>query len=381
MKRLLLAVVMLVVFSGAVFAEPVKIGALFDLTGGTADVGKPYAQGVRDCVRWFNEEKDGINGRQIELLGVDYSYKIPQAIAAYKNFMRQGVVAVHGWGTGDTEALTKFVSRDKIPYFSASYSEHLTDPAKAPYNFLVGATYSDQARIALKYIKENSAEDTAAFIYNDTGFGRSPFFPDAENYAKKIGVDVVDTEIVGLKALDATSQLLNMQKKSPAYALIQETYMATSTILKDAQKLGIDTKFIGLNWTFGKTLIELAGEAANGFYGTNSFAMWNQTDVEGIKFLHELNAKYHPNVKYRAVNYIQGFSSMYVLLSALEMTEGELTGENIKAALESMKNFSTMGLTAPVSFSKDSHKGVTALKLYQIQNGEIKPVSDYISAD
>jgi len=122
MKRLLLVIVMLVLFSGTGFTEPVKIGALFDLTGGTADVGKPYAQGVRDCVKWFNEEKNGIQERQIELLGVDYSYKIPQAIAAYKNFMRQGVVAVHGWGTGDTEALTKFVSRDKIPYFSASYS-------------------------------------------------------------------------------------------------------------------------------------------------------------------------------------------------------------------------------------------------------------------
>lgn len=381
MKKLLLVILALTVFTGFGFAETVKIGALFDLTGGTGDVGKPYAEGVRDCVKWFNEEKGGINGNKIELLGVDYSYKIPQAIAAYKNFIRQGVVAVHGWGTGDTEALTKFVTRDKIPFFSASYSEHITDPDKSPYNFLVGATYSDQARIALKYIKENSDRATTAFIYNDSGFGRSPFFPDAENFAKEIGVDVVDTEIVGLKALDATSQLLNMQKKKPAYALIQETYMATSTILKDAKKLNLDTKFIGLNWTFGKTLIDLAGDAANGFYGTNSFAMWNQTDVEGIKFLHELNAKYHPDVKYRAVNYIQGFSSMYVLLSGLEMTKGELSGENIKAALESMEDFSTMGLTAPVSFSKDSHKGVTSLRLYQIQNDEIMPVSDYISVD
>lgn len=64
-----------------------------------------------------------------------------------------------------------------------------------------------------------------------------------------------------LKALDATSQLLNLSKSKAECALIQETYMATSTILKDAKKLGLDTKFIGLNWTFGKTIIDLAKDA------------------------------------------------------------------------------------------------------------------------
>ncbi|UOD34442.1 ABC transporter substrate-binding protein [Deferribacteraceae bacterium V6Fe1] len=379
MKKLLVLLISVFLVSMA-YAGKVKVGALVDLTGPTGDVGKPYAEGVRDCVRYFNEN-GGINGNEIELLMVDYQYKIPQAIAAYKDFLRKKVVAIHGWGTGDTEALSKFITKDKIPYFSASYSEHITNPINNPYNFLVGATYSDQARIALKFIKDKGEKKTVAFIYNDTGFGRSPFFPDGEEYAQKIGVQLVDKQVVDLKALDATSQLLNLSKAGAEYALVQETYMAASTILKDAKKLGIDTKFIGLNWTFGKTLIDLAKDAAEGYYGTSSFAFWGQSDVEGIKFLHELNKKYHPDVTYREVNYIQGFSSMYVLLSALKMTQGELTGENIKKTLESFKNFSTMGLTAPVTFTKESHKGVKALKIYQIKNSNMIPVTDYITAD
>lgn len=380
MKRLFVAFLMLAVFASFGLAKTVKVGALVDLTGPTADVGKPYADGVRDCVRWFNEN-GGLNGDKIKLIMIDYGYKIPQAISAYKKFKREKVVAIHGWGTGDTEALTKFITKDKIPYFSASYSEHLTNAEKNPFNFLVGVTYSDQARIALKYIKENGVKKTVAFIYNDTGFGRSPFFPDGEDYAKKIGVKVVDKEVVGLKALDATSQLLNMSKKDPEFALVQETYMATSTILKDAQKLGVKTKFIGFNWTFGKTLIKLAGDAANGFMGTVPFAFWTDNDVKGIKLLHELNKKYHPDVTYRKVNYIQGFSSMYVLLSGLKMANKNYKGENLKKVYESMKNFDTMGLTAPVTFTSKSHKGVRALRLYQISNGEIKPVTDFISVE
>jgi len=380
MKKLFAVVSIMFIFLGLSFAQTVKVGALVDMTGGTGDVGKPYADGIKDCVKWFNEN-GGINGKKIDLILLDYGYKIPQAIAIYKQFKREKVVAIHGWGTGDTEALSKFVTKDKIPYFSASYSEHITNPKNNPYNFLVGATYSDQARIALKFIKDKGDKKTVAFIYNDTGFGRSPFFPDGEEYAKKIGVKLVDKQVVDLKALDATSQLLNLSKAGAEYALVQETYMATSTILKDAKKLGLDTRFIGLNWTFGKTIIELAKDAAEGFYGTSSFAFWDQTNIEGIKFLHELNKKYHPDVTYREVNYIQGFSSMYVLLSALKMTKGELNGENIKNTLESFKDFSTMELTAPVTFTKESHKGVTSLRIYQVKDSNIVPVTDYITAD
>ncbi|NIN68085.1 MAG: ABC transporter substrate-binding protein, partial [Anaerolineae bacterium] len=60
---------------------------------------------------------------------------------------------------------------------------------------IVGTSYSDQFRIALKWIKETwtdpSRPPRVAFIYNDTGYGRSPL-EDGRVYAEKIGVEVVD---------------------------------------------------------------------------------------------------------------------------------------------------------------------------------------------
>ena len=41
-------------------AKTIKIGGLFDITGGTGSVGTPYAEGVRDYVRFINEG-GGIN--------------------------------------------------------------------------------------------------------------------------------------------------------------------------------------------------------------------------------------------------------------------------------------------------------------------------------
>ncbi|MGE5048352.1 MAG: ABC transporter substrate-binding protein, partial [Deltaproteobacteria bacterium] len=55
-------------------AQEIKVGGIFDLTGITSDVGKPFAQGVRDGVQWTNEN-GGINGKKIRLVDVDYGYK------------------------------------------------------------------------------------------------------------------------------------------------------------------------------------------------------------------------------------------------------------------------------------------------------------------
>ena len=392
MKRLSvwLVAISLMLFCAAptMAAKTIKIGGLFDITGGTGSVGTPYAEGVRDYVRFINEEKGGINGVQIELLDVDYAYKIPQALAAYKKFKTQKVVAIQGWGTGDTEAMSPLIKKDKIPYFSASYSEHLTDPKVTPYNFMVGTTYADQARVALRFIKDTwtdkSRNPRVAFIYNDTGFGRSPFFtvkfqghdfPGAEDYAKEIGVDVVAKPIIGLRALDATPQLLNMKKADPDFAICQETSVM-ATILKDAKKLNLRTKFFALNWAMSGKIRDLAGEAAEGCYWTNPFCIW-EDDAAGVKQAKMISEKYHPG-KVQIVNYFQGFTAMKVMVEAIGRVKGEINGPAIKAALEGMTDFDTGGLTVPVSFSTKSHKGSMGLRIYQIQSGKFVPVKKVV---
>ena len=83
-------------------AQEIKVGGIFDLTGITSDVGKPFAQGVRDGVAWLNKN-GGVNGKKIRLIDSDYAYKIPEAVSLYKRLVNdEKVVLINGWGTGDT---------------------------------------------------------------------------------------------------------------------------------------------------------------------------------------------------------------------------------------------------------------------------------------
>lgn len=379
MKRILAVVTMLFMLAGFGYAQQtIKIGGIFDVTGATGDVGAPYAEAVRDYIAYVNKH-GGVNGKKIELIDVDYQYKIPQAVSAYKEMVSKGVIAILGWGTGDTEAMAPMIANDKIPYISASYSEHLVFD-KTPYNFVGATTYSDQARLALKWIKDNwkdkSRNPKVALIYNDTGFGRSPI-QDAEEFAKKIGVDIVDKQIVGLKDLDATTQLLNMQKKAPDFAIIQQTTMATSTILKDAKKLGLKTKFIGLNWTFSEKLLEQAGSAVEGYYAVMPFAFWHETNVKGVQFMHKVRKEVKGKEDAQAVNYTQGFIAAYLLVEALKKAGNNLTGENIKKVLES-NTFDMMDLCAPISYKPNLRKPNISAKMYTVENGKIKPITGFL---
>ncbi len=378
-KKLVPVFLLLLSFGGPALAqESIKIGGIFDITGITSDVGTPYANGVKEYIQYVNNH-GGVHGKKIELISFDYAYKVPKAISAYEEMTAKGVIAIIGWGTDDTEALTSRVAKDKIPYISASYAEQLVFE-KTPYNFVGATTYSDQARLALQWIKDNWREKgrppRVALLYSNTGFGLSPI-RDAEVFAKKIGVDIVDHEIIGLQDLDATSQLLAMQTKKPDYAINQHTLTATAAILKDARKLRLKTTFIGLVWSLSENLIPLAGNAAEGFMATMPVAFWTETNLKGVQFMHKVHKKITGNNDPQPVQYTQGFINAYLLVQALHKADNHLTGQNIKKVFESNK-FNMMGLSADVQYKPNLRKPNVSAKIYTIKKGKIKPLTCYL---
>jgi len=362
--------------------DVVKVGGIFDLTGATSDVGIPYANGIRDCVRYINEQ-GGINGRQIELIDEDYGYNLERAEAVYTRLVEEEkVLSIMGWGTGDTEALRPHIAADHIPSMSASYSEDLTIMEMAPYNFLIGVTYSDQMRIALRYILDNwtdtSRPPRVAFLYNDTRFGLSPI-QDGRDYAAAHGIEVVDEQIISLSAIDATDELQAMAARNPDYAIVQETTAAGSVIVLAAQELELSTQFILLNWAADEKLIALSGKAAEGVLGTVPFTFIFQ-DAPGLAEIRAFNQAQGGDPATRNIRYVQGWVTMRVMAEGIRQAGDNLTGEGIREGLEGLTNFDTGDITAPITFSPTSHRGATALRIYQVRGGEWAPITDYIEA-
>jgi branched-chain amino acid transport system substrate-binding protein len=357
---------------GAAVKSEILVGLISDLSGGTSTVGRPYAEGIKAAADYLNSQ-GGVSGHPIKLVQVDYAYNVQQALSAYKRFKSMGVVAIQGWGTGDTEALVESVAKDKIPFYSASYSAHLTDPTKAPYNFFISADYSTQLRAGLDYIKSEWKESRAprlAFVYPDHPYGISPIAAGKE-YAASIGFEIVGDENVSLNAMDATTQLLALQKKNPDFIWVGGTTPSTAVVMKDASKLKMPAKFLVNIWGSDENLYTLAGEAANGQYGLQTGVVYGQ-DVPGMKIIMEAT-KGQPQM----THYIRGFASMLTMAEAMRIAaeKGEITGPAIKEASETLRDFDPMGLVPPVSFFADDHRPNMSVKIYRIENGQLTYVS------
>ena len=361
---------MAMVFAGTALAADIKVGHLADLTGPTGEVGKAYAQGVQDYKDWVNAQ-GGINGKRIDMPMFDYAYVPPKAVEQYKKYKEAGVVAIQGWGSGDTEALSKTTADDKIPYISASYSAHLTDPAKTPYNFFCAPDYTTALRAGLKYLKDNWKEKRApkvVFIYPNVPYGIAPI-KGGKEYAKELGFEVLSDEIVDLKAIEANSQMLSVKNKGADFAWTGGTTNSTAVILKDAKKLGLTTKFFSNIWGIDETTPKLAGGAEEGALVMAGSVVYG-APVAGMGQLEKASRYPGPPI----THYIRGYISMMVLTEALKIADkkGQLNGPGVKAALETLKDFDTGGLTpAKITFAPTDHRPFMSVNIMEMQGGRL----------
>jgi len=385
-KALLCGTALMAVFGLATLApaaDTIPVGHLACYTGPTSDVGGPYGNGVADAMKYINEN-GGIAGKQLEYETVDYAYKAPQAIATYKNWV-SGLkpVAIQGWGTADTEALVQFVARDEMPYFSASYSGHLTDPtgkspktkSPAPYNFFYGPSYSDTCRGLVQWAAEDwkakGNKGEPKFIH----MGANHPYPNAPKdacaaYAKELGFEVLNPIVYDLKPGDAKAQCLTLKDSGANYAYLGNTAGSNISLLNSCGTVGAKPQFLANVWGWDENSIKAAQESGDGvavFIGAPS---WKE-DAPGMKTVRAIAKVSDPTGKtYRNLHYMRGVCSVFYMKDAMiaaDKMKGGITGPNIKKGMEQMVNHVPAGLEGvclPSTWTGEDHRGTTSVPVY-----------------
>lgn len=369
--------------------EPILIGALFDLSGPTGDVGTPYAEGELGFVEWINAN-GGINGRPIVLVSQDYAYNVETAENLYTEFTDQELVAFMGWGTGDSEALRGRVAEDELPFISASYSANLNDPMdSAPYNFIVAPTYGDQLVIMMVHMMhawEEAGNDVAdmsvVLFHHDSPFGTSPL-PDGEAYAEEAGVSFASIPMPG-GATDYTAELQQADDIGVTHIIVQNVSSPAALLANNALEFFGDPEFYDfacLNWCADELFVELAGDASEGILGVIPFTP-TTVEVEGQEVIRDFLGG-QEELEAATLHYSQGWTAMSIMAEAIRRTldaEMELTGANVRTTLEGFGEapFETGGITASISFTAEDHRATRASNVFTVEMGSWVQVGDLI---
>lgn len=377
---------------GAHAKDEVFVGHLADLSGPTAFVGKYYADGVRDSLSYINKN-GGIDGTTVNYETIDYAYKVPQAIGAYKKWKsRKKMVAMQGWGTADTEALISFAAKDKIPVYSASYSGHLTDPTginphtkkPAPYNFFYGASYSDACRALVQWAagdwKTKGSEGKPKF----THIGANHPFPNAPKkacaqYADELGFEVMQPVVVSMKPGDFKAQCLTLKNSKTHYGYIGNLGGSVLSLIKSCKTVGTDIQFMSNIWGGDKEIFKAIGSGVQDYIFPTMTPFWTD-DVKGMELVRNISKVSDASgKKSRTHHYIRGVCSAFYMKEAMEWAKknGGITGVNIKKGMYATKNWVPKGLEGacmPATWTSKDHRGINNVNIYKgnYVNGEVK---------
>ncbi len=367
--------------------QEIHIGALYDQTGPTSDVGQDYALGVQEAIAYVNDQ-GGINGKKIVLHGYDYSYDKSKAATLYAQMKDQDkVIAILGWGTGDTEALRASVADDKMPYVSASYSAHLTDPSVARYNFFNSSDYSTNARAALtawydevwlKSDKFKARRDAGEkpklvnFYALEHPYANAPI-KALKEHAELLGFEVGPDQNVGLGDKEAVTQVLAAKDFAPDVCWHGNTTASVFATVRDAVDNGLGCDWIINNWGFDENLVDLLGDKAEKVMvaGVAPCAFYGE-DVPMMDTVMEYAKKLHPDVEKRLIRTVQAWGNVLLLTEALKRADkaGDLSGEGILTkGFETMKDFDVGLGFAPVTYTAQDHRGAHAPRVYFIKGG------------
>jgi len=253
------ALLVAVVAAPALAAEPIKIGAIFSVTGPASFLGEPE----RNTVKMLTEELNqagGLLGRQLEVVVYDDESDATKAVTAVDRLLkRDRVVAVVGPSTsGSTLAIIPKIEEAKVPLVSCAAAKKITEPVK-PWVFKVPPSDALAVKKIAQDLKRNGLMKIALLTASDAygAGGREDF----KELAPALGVRLVADEVFGPKDTDMTAQLTRIRGTDAQAMVVWGTNPGPAVIARNRVQLGIKTPLYNSSGVASKRFIELAGAA------------------------------------------------------------------------------------------------------------------------
>ena len=380
-----LALALFLIFAtvhGAVAEEPITVGLSLSPTGppSIAATTESLESGVRDCLDMANAE-GGINGKKLRCVMQDDQYKPDVGVRVFEDMMaKYNPLCFFGSGTPVALATAPLIrDRYKVLYTSTSFSAKLAFSG-IPSLFVVGPTYGDQFAVALKYIAQLKKGSNVAFFYSKGPFGEDPL-PYGRIVCKRLNLKLVGEVAGDIKGGDHTAQIEELKRMAPDFIILQGWVgPPNAALIKQCRDLGLKSEFVVTLWGAEKNVVEALGPDGPRFLAVSPYAYWWMEDVPMIKKIRDYSAKHYPDVKYRSLTYLVTFTSAKIFVECLRKADaaGQLNGDGLVNALQSLKDFDTGGLTPPLTI-KDNRFPIARVLKSNPDKGILEPVSDWIT--
>jgi branched-chain amino acid transport system substrate-binding protein len=352
-------------------ADPIRIGALFSVTGPASFLGEPERNTLEMLVKEANA-KGGIKGRKLELIAYDTQGDATKAVQLATKLIKNDKVSVivGPSTTGETMAVIAVTEKEKIPLISCAAGIKITDPVK-PYVFKTPANDHVAAEKIFNFMLTKKQKSVAILTVTD-GFGSSGR-EQLKELAKKKGIAVVADETYGPKDTDMTAQLTKIKGSKADAIICWGTNPGPAIVTRNVKQLGIKIPLYQSHGVASKKYIELAGSdnAEGVILPAGKLAIFDKLPKNDPqkKLLTQYNADYKKAFNVEASTF-GGYAYDAFLMISEALKKGAATNDQIRDALESTKKL--VSVSGIFNMSATDHNGLdlSAFEMVRIVKGD-----------
>jgi len=285
-------------------------------------------------------------------------------------------------------ASMEIANRVEFPGFAVFSAPGLTHPPQHIYGQM--PDYGDDWAAFAKYYMENIWKGPGApkmalhLLNNSTGYGARDA---AKALADELGIDIVITEEHDKTTISEIESLTRVKATNPDVMFISSTPQPTSIIMKNAVELGMYPGMtVGCaHASFTSALVELGGaDVTEGVYGVYPTVNWGD-NVPAMAKMTEYCQEYHPD-DYGNMDYITCWAESLIVAEILRLAIENVGVDNLtpqaveEYGFKKLNGYDVGGLHGPVSYTPGDNRLSKSVRVFQVQSGEIVPLSDWVEA-
>ncbi len=336
---------------------PIKVGALFAVTGGASNLGGPEAKTAQLLVDKVNA-RGGLLGRPVRLILKDTQGSPEKAIAFARQLIEEEeVLAIIGPSTsGETMAIKDLCERAKTLLVSCAAAETIVEPVaryvfKTPQKDSYAAVWIFNTMKALKISR-------IGVMVDNSGFGQGGM-AQLQKYAPENGITIAIAETYDAAATDLSGVLAKIKAQNVQAVVNWSIAPAQSIAAKNMRQLGM-TQPLFLSHGFGNIrYVEAAGQAAEGIL----FPAGRLLVADGLpdnhpqkKLLLEYKTEYEAKFGEQVSTFGGHAYDALILLNAAVRKAGSADKAKVRDALEGLKGF--VGTAGIFNMSVADHNGL-----------------------
>jgi branched-chain amino acid transport system substrate-binding protein len=356
------------------------------LTGIFSFAGVMMNAGIQDFCQWKNE-RGGVAGHKLRYVFEDTGFKLDQGVAIFKKLMAQEKPSFF---LGDSTQWCKAVARDAIASnhvltTSTSCAAVMADVQSMPHNFTAAPTYGAMHEILMEYIartgKGSSEKPKVALVYSDSEFGRDGIAASKAR-AEKLGLPIVAEIVTKQSGIEVAPEVAKLRRAKPDYVIFQGYVVAPiPEFVKQMREAGMSTQAMGTIWSMDKPTYDALGAMGESWMGVIPYRYPYDNESPTINSMREFLAKNRPQVKDVSLFYMNTWVCGMIFAEVAEKcikANKPLTMPNMKAALESMKEWDSGGVTGLLADLSRHQIPSGRLYRYDASTKRMEPASGWI---